>query len=82
MDESGPNGTECRRKVASGKKGEAAIGSLANTRRLQFECARMLYEVLLVLVIFNDSETTVYKEKDRSRTRNVQTENLRGFVGY
>ena len=39
LDESGTNGAECSRKVASGRRVTGAIRSLVNTRDLQLECA-------------------------------------------
>ena len=42
LDESGTDGAEGSRKVASGKRGTGAIRSLVNARDLQIECARVL----------------------------------------
>ena len=41
MDESGIDGAECSKKVASGRRVAHAIRSLANARNLQFECASL-----------------------------------------
>ena len=38
LDESGADGTECSRKVASGRRVPGAIRSLVNSRDLQLEC--------------------------------------------
>ena len=58
-----------------------AIRSLVNARDLQLECARVLHETLLVPVLIYGSETMLWKEKERSRTRAVQMDNLRGLLG-
>ena len=48
LDESGTDGAECSKKLASGKKVAGAVKSLVNARDLQFECARVLHETLSV----------------------------------
>ena len=48
LDESGTDGAECSRKVASGMRVAGAIRSLVNARDLQIECAGILHETLLV----------------------------------
>ena len=40
---------------------------------MQFECARLLHET-------NGSETMLWREKERSRIRAVQMDNLRGLL--
>ena len=50
LDESGTDRGEYNRKVASGRV-EGAIRSLVNAGDLQLECARVLHETLLVLVL-------------------------------
>ena len=45
LNESGTDGAECCRKVASGKRIAGAIRSLVNVRDLQLECASVLYEI-------------------------------------
>ena len=77
MDKSGKDGAECSRKAASGKRVAGVIRSLANARDLQLECARVLHEKLLVPVLIYGSETMLWKEKERSRSRAVQMDNLR-----
>ena len=47
LDESGTNGAECSRKVASGKTVACAIRSLVNVRDLQFQYAKVLHATLL-----------------------------------
>ena len=58
-----------------------AIRSLVNARDWQIECARILHETLLVPVFTYGSETMLQKEKERSRFRAVQMDNLRGLLG-
>ena len=82
MDESGTDGAECSRKVASGRRVAGAIRSLVNARNFQLECARVLHETLLVPVLMYGSETMLWKEKERSRVRAVQMDNLREIAGY
>ena len=81
LDESGADGAECSRKVASGRRDAGAIRSLFNARSLQLECGRVLHESLLVPVIAYGSETKIWREKKRSRIRAVQMDNLRGLLG-
>ena len=40
-----------------------------------------LHETLLVPVLMYDSETMLWKEKERSTVRAVQKDNLRGLLG-
>ena len=51
MDESGIDEAECSRKVASERRVADAIRSLVNAWSLQFECAKVLLESLLVPVL-------------------------------
>ena len=81
LDESGTDKGECSRKVASGRKIAGAVRSLANCRSFELVCARVLHNSLLVPVLAYDTETLIWKEKERSRIRDVQTDNLRGMVG-
>ena len=48
---------------------------------LQLECARVLHETLLVPVLMYGSETMLWREKERSRVRAVQIDNLRRLLG-
>ena len=73
MDESGTDEAKCIRLVASGRMVARTIRSPVNARRLQLECARVSHESLLVPVL------TYGSEKERSRTRAVQMDNLRGL---
>ena len=53
------------------------IRSLVNVRGFQLECAMVLHESLLVPVLMYGSETMVWtEEKERSRIRAVQMDNL------
>ena len=51
LDESGTDGADCSRKVASGRRVAGVMRSLVNARSLQLECARILHELLLVPVL-------------------------------
>ena len=51
LDESGTDGAQCSRKVASGRRVAGAITSLVNARDLQLEYARVLHVSLLVSVL-------------------------------
>ena len=75
LDESGS------RKVPSGRGVAGAIRLLINARDLQIKCARVLLETLLVPVLMYGSETMLWKEKEISRIRAVQMNNLRGLLG-
>ena len=55
--------------MASGRRIAGAFRSLVNARDLQLECARVLHERLLVLVLMYGSETMLWKEKERYRFR-------------
>ena len=60
-------GEECRRKVASGMMVAGAIRPLVNARDFQIECARVLHETLLVLVLIYDSEVMLWKKKEKNK---------------
>ena len=64
---------QCSRRVAG------AISSLVNARSLQFDCAWVLHESLLVPVLTYGSETIIWREK-RSGIKAVQMDNLRGLL--
>ena len=81
MDELGTYGVECSKKVTSGRRVASAIRSLVNASYLQFDCARVFHETLLVPVLTHGSETMLWKKKERSRIRAVQMDNLRGLLG-
>ena len=69
-EKAGTDGAECSRKVVSGRKEAGAIRSLVNARDLQLECARVFHQTLQ------------WREKERSRIRAVQMDNLRGLLGF
>ena len=71
LDESGTDEVECSRKVASGRKVTGVIRSLVNARDLQIELPRVLHETLLVTVLMFDSETMLWKGKEKSRVRAI-----------
>ena len=81
LDESDTDGAKCSLKITSGRRVAGAIRSLVNGRYLQLECARVLHETLLVPLLMYGSETILWKEKERSRARTVQMDNLRGLLG-
>ena len=59
FSESGTYGAGCCRRVANGGKVIGGTRSLVNARGLQLECARVLHEALLMLVLLYGSETIV-----------------------
>ena len=63
----------------SGRRVASDIRYLVNVRGLQFQCARVLHESELVLILIYGDETMIWKEKERSRIRAVQMGNLRSF---
>ena len=81
LNESGTDEAECSRKVASGRRVADSIRSLVNPRYLQFEYASFLHETFLVPILMYGNETMLWKEKERSRIRVVQMDNLRGLTG-
>ena len=80
LDESGKEEAECHMKVASERKVAGAIRSLVNPKSLQLEFVRVLHEGLLVPVLLYGSETMIWREKERSRIRDVQMDTLRGLL--
>ena len=48
---------------------------------LQFECGKVMQESLLVPVLTYGSEIMIWREKEKSRIRAVQMDNLRGLLG-
>ena len=67
--------------MASGRRAAGAIRSLVNAMEFHVDNARILHETLLLPVLMYGSETTLWKEKERSRVRAVEMDNLRGFLG-
>ena len=77
LEKSVTDEAECSRKVTSERRVAGTIRSLVNARNLQLECARVLHESLLVPVLTCGSEKMIWREKERSRIRAVQMDNLR-----
>ena len=65
----------------SGRRVTCAIRSLVNARGPQLECARALHELLLVLALMYDSETIIWKGKERSRISCTDGQ-PQGIAGY
>ena len=80
LDESGTDGAECSRKVASGRRVAGAMKSVDNAKDLQLECARFLHETLLLPVLMYGSDTMLWREKESSRVRAVQIHDLNGLL--
>ena len=57
--------------MASGRRVACPLRSLVNSRDL--------HETFLVPVLMYGSETMLWKERERSRIRGVQMDNLKGF---
>ena len=81
LDESGTDEAEGHNKVVSGRRVAGAIRFLVNVKGLKLECTRLLNETLLVSVFMYGTETMIWREKERSRIRNVQMDNLRRLLG-
>ena len=80
FDKSGTEEAKCHRKVANGRRAAGAIRSLVNAMGFQLEYARVLHESLLMPVLMNGSETMIWKEKEMSKVRAVEMDNLRGLL--
>ena len=65
----------------NGNRVTGAIRSLVNVTGLLLVCARVLHETSLVPVLMYGSETMIGKEREISRIRAVQMNNLRGLLG-
>ena len=81
VNDRGTDVDDCNARVASGRKVAGAIRLLVNERNLNMSCVNVLHEKLLVPVLMYGSECQVWKEKERSRVRAVQMDNLRGMLG-
>ena len=55
-----------------------SIKSLINARGLQPECVRVVHEALLMPVLLYGNETRIWREKEGSRIRVVQMDNVKG----
>ena len=80
LDESGTYRAQCSRKVANWKRVASAIRSLVNTRNLHLECAIVLHKTLLVPVLMYGNESMLWKEKERTKIRDVQIDYFRGLL--
>ena len=67
--------------MESGGRVAGTIRSLVIVKDLQLKCARILHETLLVPVLMYGREPMLWKEKERSKIRAVQMDNLRGLLG-
>ena len=67
--------------MARGRRVACVIRSLVNTRSLQLKYAKVLHESLLVPILTHDSERRILREKEKSRSRAVQMDNLKGLLG-
>ena len=76
LDESGTDEAEFSRKVVSVRRVAGAIRSLVNA-----ECAMVLHESLLLPVLMYGREKLIWREKERSRIRDVQMDSLIGLLG-
>ena len=65
--ESGTDGEECHRNVASGIRVAGTIRTLVNARNLQPKYARVLHESLFVPFVMYGNVTMIWKVKERSR---------------
>ena len=57
------------------------VPSDLNAKGLRVECAMVIYEGLLELVLLYFSERMIGREKERSRIRAVQMSRIRGLLG-
>ena len=62
------------------RRAAGAIRSVVNVRVLQLKYVRLLHETLLVPVLLYRSETMIW-EKESSKVKAVQMDNLKGLVG-
>ena len=67
--------------MASGRRIAGDIKSLVNARSLQLVCARVLHESLIMPLLTYGSATMIWMEKERSRIRAVQIDDLRVLLG-
>ena len=80
LDEAGTDGTECSRKVTIGGVVAGAIRSLVILGICRLSVL-VLHETLLVPVLTYGSEKVLWKERERSKIRAVQMDNIRGLLG-
>ena len=67
--------------MASGKRVVYAVRSLVDTRVLLLKCAIALHESLQVSILMYANERMILKEREISRIKAVQRDNLRGLLG-
>ena len=67
MDKSGIDEAEFSKKVVSGRRVACAIRSLVKAKSFQLECAKVLHESLLVLILTYGNETMIWRKKERSK---------------
>ena len=67
--------------MVSGRRVAGTIRSLVETRDFQLEFTRVLHETLLIPVFMYGSVTMLWKEKEKSRTKAVQMDDLRRSLG-
>ena len=80
MNESGKNNADCCRKVASGRKVTGAVRSIVMLGVCSLSvrgCYMRDFSYLLCCM----AEKMIWREKERSRIRAVQMDNLRGLLG-
>ena len=67
LDESGTDGAECSKKVASGRRVAGLIRSLVNARDFWIECSRALHKTFLVPILMYSSEVMLWKDRIAKR---------------
>ena len=70
---------QCRRKVVSGRSVAGAIRSLVNARVCSLSVLGSFMRVCSWLLMYGSE--TIWKEKERSRIKDVQINNFRGLLG-
>ena len=70
----------CRSQVTSGRKVTGVIRCMVSARGLQLKCAWVLHNTLQVPILMYGNETMTWKEKESSRIKNGQMDNLRGWM--
>ena len=67
--------------MVSGRRTASIIRSLFNARELQLDYTSVLHGTFHVPVLIYGSETMLWKEKEKSRIRAVQMDNLKRLLG-
>ena len=81
LDELGIDGANYCRKVVGRRKLVCAIRYLVIAKSLHLECVRVIYEALLEPILLYGSNKMVCREKEKSRIRTVQLDNIRDLLG-